>query len=240
MIILPAIDILDGKCVRLFQGDYNKKTEYGDSPVDIAKQWEKEGAKYIHLVDLDGAKEGRIVNIDSVRNICDAVSVPCELGGGIRTINNAKQAFDAGISRIILGTVACEDRELVKELLEKYGPERIVIGIDAKEGKVAVKGWLENSGIDALKLALDFAILGIKRFIYTDISRDGALIGPNFDAIIDFCKTAPDCNVIASGGVGSEKHIEQLKTISSKYPNLEGVIVGKALYDDKINLKDLL
>ena len=195
MLILPAIDILSRRCVRLFQGDYDKQTVYSDSPEIMAKRWEEAGGKYIHLVDWDGAKEGKIVNIEPIKAICKALSVPCELGGGIRTIRDVEIAFNAGVSRIILGTVACKNKDLVKELLQAYSVEKIVIGIDAKNGKVAIKGWLEDSGIDALRLASDFAELGIKRFIYTDISRDGALIGPNFKAITEFCDTVPyGCN----------------------------------------------
>jgi phosphoribosylformimino-5-aminoimidazole carboxamide ribotide isomerase len=236
MLVLPAIDILSGKCVRLFQGDYNKETVYSDSPADMGKRWEKGGAKYIHLVDLDGAKQGKPVNIDSIQQICSAVSVPCELGGGIRTIEDADIVFNIGVSRIILGTAACDNESLVADLMLKYGSDKIVIGIDAKNGKVAIKGWLENSGIGAIELASKFAKQEVKRFIYTDIARDGALIGPNFKAITEFCDAVPRCKVIASGGVGSIEHVKKMRAMSDKKTNLEGIIIGKALYDGKIDL----
>ena len=239
MLILPAIDILSGNCVRLFQGDYNKETVYSDTPSLMGRQWEQAGAEYIHLVDLDGAREGKPINLSVIKEICNTVSVPCELGGGIRTTKDAELVFNAGVSRIILGTAACDNKSLVVELIQKYGPEKIVIGIDAKNGKVAVKGWLEDSGIDALELAFRLAEQGIKRFIYTDIARDGALIGPNFKATIDFCDAVPGCNVIASGGVGTVEHVKELKTMSEKKTNLEGVIIGKALYDGRIKLENL-
>ncbi len=240
MLILPAIDILSGNCVRLFQGDYNKETVYSDTPEKMGRQWENAGAKYIHLVDLDGAKQGKPVNVSAIEKICSTLSIPCELGGGIRTIEDAKIVFEAGVSRIILGTAACDNDSLVAELIQKYDAEKIVIGIDAKDGIVAVKGWLEDSGIDALDLACTLAGQGVKRFIYTDIARDGALIGPNFKAITEFCDSVPQCKVIASGGVGCAEHVKTLEVMSSHKTNLEGVIIGKALYDGKIVLEDIL
>ena len=240
MMILPAIDILSGKCVRLFQGNYNKETVYADTPAVTGKRWEDAGAEYIHLVDLDGAKQGKPVNITSIKEICNAVSIPCELGGGIRTVEDAKTVFDAGVSRIILGTAACDNESHVVELIRKYGSAKIVIGIDAKNGKVAVKGWVKDSGINALELASGLTKQGVTRFIYTDIARDGALIGPNFKAVSEFCNAVPNCKVIASGGVGCIEHVNELETLSKQYRNLEGVIVGKALYDGKIDLKDIL
>jgi phosphoribosylformimino-5-aminoimidazole carboxamide ribotide isomerase len=239
MIIIPAIDILGGKCVRLFQGNYNKETVYNDDPVGMAKKWQNEGGKIIHLVDLDGARDGVPVNIDIIRNICNNVDVPCELGGGIRNIEYADKALDAGVARVILGTAAIENKELVDELLKKYGAEKVVIGIDAKNGYVSVKGWLEDSNIKAVDLAVKLSKKGIIRFIYTDIARDGALIGPNYDAVKDFCSAVPECKVIASGGVGSEIHVEKLMILNKYYPNIEGVIVGKALYDGKVSMSSL-
>ncbi len=240
MLILPAIDILDGKCVRLFQGDYSKETVYSSSPIEIAKKWEQQGAEFIHLVDLDGAKLGKPVNLNIIKDICNNVTVPCELGGGIRSFSDAEKMLLAGVSRVILGTAACKNENLVFSLINKYGPEKIVIGIDAKDGMVAVEGWLESSSIDAYKLAVKFAEKGVKRFIYTDILRDGALIGPNFDSVTKFCTAVPNCNVIASGGVGNAKHVKRLEQISIEYSNLEGVIIGKALYANRMSLKDIL
>lgn len=239
MIIFPAIDIVSGKCVRLYQGDYDKKIVYADSPAEVALDWEKQGAEYLHLVDLDGAKEGKIVNLDSIKDICSRLQTPCELGGGIRTIEDAQLAFDSGVSRIIIGTAAIRNPDLVTQLIDKFGAEQVVLGIDARDGKVAVSGWLETTGMEAIKLAENFASIGIKRFIYTDISKDGALCGPNLEMTAKFCERLDGCFVIASGGIGSINHIKDLIKYSKLYSNLEGVIVGKALYEKKISLSEI-
>lgn len=237
MLIIPAIDIRGGKCVRLFQGDYNRETVYGDSPAEQAVRWEKEGAHIIHLVDLDGAKAKQPVNLDAVREICSAVHIPCELGGGIRTLEDARKAFDAGVYRIILGTVACENPKLAKEFVSEFTAERVVVGIDARGGCVAVNGWLENSGVDAYELVLTLQEMGVTRFIYTDIATDGALSGPNCDAIAALCSRVPRCGVISSGGISSARDITALREL--RKDNLEGVIVGKALYDGKTTYREL-
>ena len=240
MIIIPAIDIISGECVRLSQGDYDRKTVYSDAPTEMALSWQKKGAKYLHLVDLDGAKIGKLVNIEIIRKICEKVSIPCEFGGGVRTLQDIELLFKAGVDRIILGTIAIENQELVKNILSKYGAEKIVIGIDAKGGRVAVKGWLETSNISAIELATHFAKIGVKRFIYTDISKDGALSGPNIEMTCNLCEKVENCYVIASGGVGSIKDIKNLLESSKEYPNLEAVIVGKALYEGKIILEEII
>lgn len=237
MLIIPAIDIRGGKCVRLFQGDYNRETVYGDSPAEQAVRWEKEGAHIIHLVDLDGAKAKQPVNLDAVREICSAVHIPCELGGGIRTLEDARKAFDAGVYRIILGTVACENPKLAKEFVSEFTAERVVVGIDARGGCVAVNGWLENSGVDAYELVLTLQEMGVTRFIYTDIATDGALSGPNCDAIAALCSRVPRCGVISSGGISSARDITALRELHKD--NLEGAIVGKALYDGKTTYREL-
>lgn len=237
MLIIPAIDIRGGKCVRLFQGDYNRETVYGDSPAEQAVRWEKEGAHIIHLVDLDGAKAKQPVNLDAVREICSAVHIPCELGGGIRTLEDARKAFDAGVYRIILGTVACENPKLAKEFVSEFTAERVVVGIDARGGCVAVNGWLENSGVDAYELVLTLQEMGVTRFIYTDIATDGALSGPNCDAIAALCSRVPRCGVISSGGISSARDITALREL--RKDNLEGAIVGKALYDGKTSYREL-
>ena len=237
MLIIPAIDIRGGKCVRLFQGDYNRETVYGNSPAEQAVRWEKEGAHIIHLVDLDGAKAKQPVNLDAVREICSAVHIPCELGGGIRTLEDARKAFDAGVYRIILGTVACENPKLAKEFVSEFTAERFVVGIDARGGCVAVNGWLENSGVDAYELVLTLQEMGVTRFIYTDIATDGALSGPNCDAIAALCSRVPRCGVISSGGISSARDITALREL--RKDNLEGAIVGKALYDGKTTYREL-
>lgn len=237
MLIIPAIDIRGGKCVRLFQGDYNQETVYNESPADQARKFQEDGAALIHLVDLDGAKAGKPVNLDVVRSICSAVTIPCELGGGIRTVEDAKAAFDAGIHRVILGTTACENPHLVRDFISAFGADRIVMGVDAKGGRVAVKGWLETSAIDVFELIAKLEEMGVTRFIYTDIATDGALSGPNLDSVAAVCSRVPRCGVVASGGISSAKDIKNLRDLSKE--NLEGVIVGKALYAGKTTFREL-
>jgi len=235
--IIPAIDIRGGKCVRLFQGDYDKETVYSNAPAEQAREWERQGAEMIHVVDLDGAKSGRIVNLDAIKAITSAVSIPCELGGGIRTLDDASTALSAGISRVIFGTAACANPALAAEAVEKFGAEKVVVGIDSRDGRVAVDGWTKDGGADALQLAAELAQLGVIRFIHTDIATDGALAGPNLDAMSAFCETVPSAAVIASGGVSKPEDAAALANLP--YKNLEGVIVGKALYDGKTTLESL-
>ena len=236
--VLPAIDLRNGKCVRLAKGDYARETVYSDAPADQARVWEDGGAEIIHVVDLDGARNGAPANLAAVRAITDAVSIPCELGGGIRSMNDAAQAFEAGVSRIILGTVACREPELVRKMIDAFGADKVVVGIDAKNGKAAVAGWLDTTGFDALELAADFAEMGVERFIYTDIDTDGMLSGPNLTAQADLCDKVPKCKIIASGGVSSPRDVANLAALRKR--NLEGVIVGKALYDGKTTLPELI
>ena len=237
MLIVPAIDIRGGKCVRLFQGDYNQETIYNDSPADQAKKFQEDGAALIHLVDLDGAKAGKPVNLDVVREICAAVSIPCELGGGIRTVEDAKAAFEAGVYRVILGTTACENPHLVSDFISTFGADRVVMGIDAKGGRVAVKGWLETCKFDVFELIAKLEEMGVTRFIYTDISTDGALSGPNLDSVAAVCSRVPRCGVIASGGISGAEDIKNLRALGKE--NLEGVIVGKALYAGRTTFREL-
>ena len=237
MLIFPAIDMRNGRCVRLFRGDYNQETVYGDSPADQAAVWEKSGAPLIHLVDLDGAKAGHPVNMESIRKICETVSIPCELGGGIRTEKDAEQVFSLGISRVILGTAACEEPGLIRSFLRNFGPEKIVAGIDARDGMVALRGWLETSAVKALDLAVKMAELGVRRIIFTDIATDGAFTGPSIGPTSELCRTVPQCRIIASGGISSAEDAGRLAAL--KLENLEGVIVGKALYDGRTTYRAL-
>lgn len=237
MKVIPAIDIRGGNCVRLFQGDYAKETVYGTNPAAQAEGWEAAGAEIIHLVDLDGAKAGHIVNAEAIRKICAAVKIPCELGGGIRSVEDARTAFDLGISRVILGTAACEHPEIAEQFIRQFGRERIVVGIDAKNGRVAMRGWVETSSADAFELARELCSRGIARIIYTDIATDGALCGPNLSSVDRLCSLLPGCAVIASGGVSGPKDISALAALERS--NLEGVIVGKALYDGRAAFSEL-
>ena len=237
MLVFPAIDMRNGCCVRLFRGDYNQETVYGDSPSDQAAVWEKEGAPLIHLVDLDGAKAGRPVNLDSIRKICERVAIPCELGGGIRNEKDAEQVFSLGISRVILGTAACENQELLRSFIRNFGPEKVVAGIDARDGMVALRGWLETSSVRALDLAVKMAELGVRRIIFTDIATDGAFTGPSIGPTSELCRMVPQCKIIASGGVSSDSDVAKLASLG--LDNLEGVIVGKALYDGRTTYRAL-
>ena len=237
MLIFPAIDMRNGHCVRLFRGDYNQETVYGDLPAAQASVWEQAGAPLIHLVDLDGAKAGRPVNVESIRKICETVNIPCELGGGIRSEKDAETVFALGISRVILGTAACENQELLSSFIRNFGPEKVVAGIDARDGLVALRGWLETSSVKALDLAKRMVELGVRRIIFTDIATDGAFTGPSIGPTSELCRAVPQCRIIASGGVSSDADAGKLAAL--KLENLEGVIVGKALYDGRTTYQAL-
>lgn len=232
MIVIPAIDIIDGKCVRLTMGDYETSTVYYQNPEDAAKVWNDYEAKRIHVVDLDGAKEGRLINSKSIENIRRSFSGEIEVGGGIRNIETVKHLFDLGIDYIILGSIAVYDKNFVKGLVLEYG-DKIIVGIDAKDGYVATKGWLSKSNIKDYVLASDMKEIGIDTIIYTDIKKDGMMEGPNFDSIKKIIETP--INVIASGGITTLEDVIKLKEIGAY-----GAIIGKALYTNKIDLKEVL
>lgn len=233
MRIYPAIDIKDGKCVRLFKGRFSDVTVYGDSPAEMAKKWEAQGGEYIHVVDLDGALRGHGVNAESIKKICQSVNVPVQTGGGIRTMEDIEAKLKCGIDRVIIGTKAVADSEFVKRAVDKYG-RKIVVGIDAKDGMVAVEGWEKSSDFTAVEFAKKMASMGTQTIIYTDIATDGTLAGPNTAAMAEMVK-AVDADIIASGGVGNLEHIKSLLPTG-----VEGVIVGKALYTNKVNLAEAI
>ncbi len=235
--LIPAIDILGGKCVRLEQGDYSRETVYSDDPVSQALKWRDEGAEIIHIVDLDGAKKGLPVNIGIIEKMIKAVGIPCEIGGGIRTCETATKFAEIGAARVIFGTAAIQDPDIIQKFLQGH-PEKTVLGIDAKNGMVAVKGWLELHSVTVKELSAKFAEMGVIRFIYTDIATDGMLAGPNYKEISDFCDNVPTAAVIASGGISSVENIIELGRLGKS--NLEGAIVGKALYSGKIRLKEAI
>ena len=231
MRIIPAIDIKNGQCVRLRQGNFNDVYVYSDSPLKVAKEWEASGASYIHIVDLDGALVGHSVNEEVIKEIVHNVNIPVQLGGGIRSIKDIEQKLNLGIARVIIGTKAATDSGFMKEAIDIFGPDHIVAGIDAKDGIVAVEGWEKFSHYNALSLAMEMKKAGVKTIVYTDIAKDGMMQGPNLHytaEIID--KTG--LNVIASGGISSLKDLEVLKGI-----NVHGAIIGKALYENRINLR---
>ena len=234
MELIPAIDLMNGKCVRLFKGDFNKRKDFTKEPHEQAIFWEREGAKYIHIVDLDAAKTGSPINDKSIKKIAEAVKIPIQIGGGIRSQERIEQLFSYGIERVIMGTSAIENKELVKDLSNKF-PGKIIVGIDAKDGKVSTRGWLEQSDILATDLVKEFSSLKIASFIVTDINTDGTLEGTN-EKFIKSILDITDIPVIASGGVGSISDL--LSLIKFENAGLFGVIVGKALYENKFTINE--
>lgn len=234
MIILPAIDIKDGQCVRLYQGDYAQTTVYDSDPVKVAVRWHDAGAKWLHIVDLDGAAQGHPVNIELLRRMRASTHAHIEVGGGLRSMHDIEQVLEAGIERAILGTVAITNRILLQEALDRYG-DRIAVGLDARDGKIAIAGWRETSDVTATDLATELSALGVRRFIYTDIARDGALTGPNIEALARMqaaiMRSTTMYSLIASGGVSSLGDLHMLAAMG-----VEGAIVGKAIYTGDIDL----
>ena len=229
MIILPAIDIKDGQCVRLYQGDYAQVTTYDVDPSKVAQRWQHAGASWLHIVDLDGAAEGHPVNVESVKRIRASTTLHIELGGGMRTLEDIGHMLDLGIDRVVLGTVALTNRALLMETLARWG-ERIVVGLDARRGSIAISGWRETSQVQVTSLASELCSDGVQRFIYTDIARDGALKGPNIEDLKEIQRMI-SCPLIASGGVSSMNDLLSLARLS-----IEGAIIGKALYTGDIDL----
>ncbi|MEO2069285.1 MAG: 1-(5-phosphoribosyl)-5-[(5-phosphoribosylamino)methylideneamino]imidazole-4-carboxamide isomerase [Desulfurobacteriaceae bacterium] len=232
--VIPAVDIKGGKCVRLYQGRADQEKVYFENPVEVAKKWKSEGARRIHVVDLDGAFEGIPKNIKIVEEIVKSVSVPIQFGGGVRTIEALDRLFSIGVDRVVVGTVAVEEPELFERMVKKY-PGKIVLGIDAKGGMVTARGWVEVTKIPAIELAKKYDEMDIWGFVYTDISRDGTLTSPNFEEVEKFAKSVKK-PVIASGGVSKLEDIIKLSGIK----NVVGAIVGKALYEGKISLRECL
>ena len=233
--IYPAIDMRGGKCVRLLQGDYDKETVYGDSPFDMAKQFADDGAEWIHMVDLDGAREGKRVNDRHVLEVANNLSAHVQVGGGIRSEEDVAYYLDNGVDRIILGSSAISDPDFVKRMLAKY-KEKIAIGIDARDGYVAVEGWLKTSEIKAVDLGKELAEHGAEVFIFTDISKDGTLSGPNVEAIAELGE-ATGKEVIASGGISN---LNDVKSLEQRSDSISGAIIGKALYTNQFTLKQAL
>ena len=234
MELIPAIDLRDGRCVRLVQGDFDRATVYGDDPPAIARRWQAAGASRIHVVDLDGAKEGGPRQLAVVGEIVRAVGVPTQLGGGMRSVEDIEAALAVGVDRVIVGTKAIEDPGFVDAALARFG-ERVGIGIDARDGRVAVRGWVDVSDVDALGLARTVASRGVRTIVYTDISRDGMLIGPNIEAMRRMVQAVPGVAVIASGGVSSLNDVLALAKTGAV-----GVIVGKAIYTGNVDLAEAI
>jgi phosphoribosylformimino-5-aminoimidazole carboxamide ribotide isomerase len=232
VVIYPAIDLRGGRCVRLRQGDYNQETVFGDDPADMARRWVDAGATWLHLVDLDGAKEGRPINGASIRRIVQAAAVPCQLGGGLRNEDHIDEALGWGVTRVILGTRALRDPGWLETISQRF-PDQIVLGLDARNGRVATDGWLEVSDVSALDLARRCASWPLAALVYTDISRDGMLAGPNLDGLAAMA-AAVTLPVIASGGVTSLDDVRRLAALG-----LAGCIIGRALYEGRLDLREV-
>lgn len=233
--VIPAVDIKNGKCVRLVQGDKDRETIYFNSPADAACDWEKAGAKRLHLVDLDGAFDGKPHNTDIIRSIRANVDMEIELGGGLRTVADAKLYLDMGIDHVIIGTSAYSEPETVSELIQTYGPERIYVGADCRDERVAIKGWVEKTSIEIGTFLSDLSARGVKTFIVTDVSTDGMLGGPNVEL---YKRLLAECDIdlIASGGIGSAADVKTVRNIEG----ISGCIIGKALYDGRLTLGEVL
>ena len=233
MILFPAIDIRGGKCVRLLQGDYGQEIIYHDSPSEMAKEWEKQGATYIHVVDLDGARSGNSLNRTAIGEIVRGVTIPVQVGGGVRDMESVEVHINSGVSRVIIGTAAIENPQFVDKAIANYG-EKIAVSIDARNGFVATNGWTETSGVKAVDLLNSLSKVGLETVVYTDILKDGMMQGPNFDEL-RLMNDASKIDIIASGGVSTENDVKLLEQMG-----LYGAIIGKALYEGSVSLEQLL
>ena len=234
MEIIPAIDLRGGRCVRLYQGDYAREEVFGDDPVAMALRWQLEGALRLHVVDLDGAASGSPENVDAIRAIAENVGISMEVGGGIRDMEKAELLSDSGADRLVLGTSAVEDPELVTAMIERFGADSVVVSVDAKDGWAALRGWKQPSQMRALELMERMVALGVCRLEYTDISRDGTMTEPNFEAVTEALNHV-EVPLIAAGGIANARHLERLADLG-----VEGAIIGKALYTGAISLPEVL
>ena len=234
MELIPAIDLIDGKCVRLYQGDYSRETVYADDPVEVALRWESLGASRIHIVDLDGARSGNPDNLAVVERIVNAVNVPVQMGGGVRSLDSARAIIEAGVQRVMLGTVAVRDPQIVHDACDQFGSDAVVVAVDSKDGKVAVSGWTSASEIQATDLVASMMEAGVRTFLCTDISRDGTLSGPNYGLMRDLITVAGN-GIIAAGGIAAISHLQCLSQTG-----VGGAVIGKALYTGDINLSEAL
>ena len=233
MEVIPAIDLRGGKCVRLYQGDYRRETVFSEDPVEVARRWQTLGAKRLHIVDLDGAAKGELCHVTLIEEMVRSVKIPLQLGGGLRRIEAIEQVLELGVARAILGTAAVAEHTLVQEACRRFG-EQIIVSIDARDGYVATHGWQERTGVMAIELVEVMASLGVGRFVYTDIARDGTLSEPNFDAVGELVAKT-NLAIIASGGIASIEHLIKLAQLG-----VEGAIVGRALYTGDVDLREAL
>jgi phosphoribosylformimino-5-aminoimidazole carboxamide ribotide isomerase len=236
MLLIPAIDLKNGRCVRLLQGEAAAETVYSNAPAAMARSFEDAGAKRLHLVDLDGAFQGKGANLASIRAILKNISIPVQLGGGLRNAENIEQMFELGVSSVIVGTMAVKNPDVLEEVIQRFSGEQVILGIDARDRKVSIEGWQEGTEIDDVEFALRWKKLGIQRIVFTDIARDGMLTGPNLEALGDFARRT-GLKIVASGGVSSMEDLELLKTLEED--GVDQVISGKAIYEGKLDLKEI-
>jgi phosphoribosylformimino-5-aminoimidazole carboxamide ribotide isomerase len=236
MKIIPAIDLIEGKTVRLEQGQYDRKLSYDVDPVDAARKWEAQGAELIHIVDLDGARKGEPSNVEMVRKITRAVNIPVEVGGGFRKVLQIKGALDHGVHRVIIGSKAFEDMDFARSCIENFH-ERVILSVDARGFEVRIHGWEEGIDLDIFEVLKKFVSFGAKEIIYTDVQKDGMLSGPSIDQLTKLLEEV-DINIISAGGVKTVEHVKELKKLESL--GLSGVIIGRALYDGTIDLKEAI
>lgn len=237
MIIYPAIDLKDGQCVRLVQGKAENKTVYSSDPGSMAFSFQEQGAQWLHVVDLDGAFEGQPRNMQAIAQIASRISIPFQVGGGLRKMEDVNRVLEMGASRAIIGTRAVTSPAFIEELLKAFGPDKIVLGLDARDGMVAIEGWVEKSSLKAVDFGRDMHQMGVKTAIFTDVSRDGLLQGPNLESIQAMAEQT-GLNIIASGGVSTADNIKKLQALESQ--GVSGAIIGKALYDGKITIREAL
>ena len=236
MLLIPAIDLKNGRCVRLLQGELDSETVYSDDPAAMACSFEDAGAKRLHLVDLDGAFRGKGKNLDSIHSILKSISIPVQLGGGLRTADDVERMLKLGVSSVIIGTMAVKNPDVFEDIIKRYSSEQIILGIDTRNRKVAIEGWQEGTEIFDVDFALHWKKVGIQRVVFTDIARDGMLSGPNMEALRNFAR-GTGLKIVASGGVSSMEDLEQLKTLEED--GVDQVISGKAIYEGKLDLKEI-
>ena len=236
MLLIPAIDLKNGRCVRLLQGEAAAETVYSDDPASMARSFKDAGAKRLHLVDLDGAFKGKGANLISILSILKNISIPVQLGGGLRNAENIEKMFELGVSSVIVGTMAVKNPDVLEEVIQRFTGEKVILGIDARDRKVSIEGWQEGTEIDDVQFALSWKKFGIQRIVFTDIARDGMLSGPNLEALGDFARRT-GLKIVASGGVSSMEDLELLKTL--EVDGVDQVISGKAIYEGKLDLKEI-
>ena len=236
MLLIPAIDLKNDRCVSLLQGEADTETVYSDDPASMARSFEDAGAKRLHLVDLDGAFQGKGANLASIRSILKNISIPVQLGGGLRSFENIVQMFELGVSSVIVGTMAVKNPDVLEEVIQRFSGDKVILGIDVRNRKVSIEGWQEGTEIDDVEFALHWKMLGIQRVVFTDIARDGMLSGPNLEALGDFARRT-GLKIVASGGVSSMEDLELLKTLEED--GVDQIISGKAIYEGKLDLKEI-